>query len=101
MLEPVSARYGAPMGRPNFLDAPNDEAVKLHLQRMRLVDGDYDVGGAYWGAGSGEHTLWVAASKEQGKAEDEKRVRIVTRARDREAAKEEIREFYPNARFFR
>ena len=45
----VSSKYGAPMGRSNT--GVNDilPGEKLHLQKMRLVDGDYDTGGAYWG----------------------------------------------------
>ena len=41
----VSSRRGAPLGRPEF-GVPEGPAA---LFRVRLVDGDYDDGGAYWG----------------------------------------------------
>lgn len=54
----VNSRYGAPMGRRNALP---DGPTKLHLvERVRMVDGDYDPGGAYWGAGFGVAPLYVA-----------------------------------------
>lgn len=48
----VSSRYGAPMGRrsDNYLEG------KAKCRRVILVDGDYDLGGAYWG---GPTNLWV------------------------------------------
>jgi hypothetical protein len=49
-FESVSSTYGAPMGRPDFCH--NAEA-EVHLFRVRMVDGDYDDGGAYWGGGDG------------------------------------------------
>lgn len=45
-LPEVYSRYGAPMGRPTFSDGT---PTRARLSRMRLVDGDYDQGGAYWG----------------------------------------------------
>jgi hypothetical protein len=42
----VSSKYGAPMGRPSTGDAPKG---KVSLFRVKMVDGDYDDGGAYWG----------------------------------------------------
>lgn len=56
-LEPVSCRYGAPMGRQ---DSPSIEAVLpafVHLVRVRLNSQGYDSGGAYWGHGA---PLYVA-----------------------------------------
>lgn len=49
LLEPVSSRYGAPMGRNSLTDDP---AATVTLFRVRFVDGDYDAGGAYWGSGT-------------------------------------------------
>jgi hypothetical protein len=43
----VSSRYGAPMGRRQ--DKPSDFEGKVYLQKVPMVDGDYDSGGAYWG----------------------------------------------------
>lgn len=59
---PVNSKYGAPMGRHSDNPA-NLEGTKCHLARVPFVDGDYDPGGAYWGAVPGEH-LWCAWNDE-------------------------------------
>ena len=41
----VSSRRGAPMGRPSY----GTPVGKVQLFRVKLIDGDYDDGGAYWG----------------------------------------------------
>ncbi len=46
----VGGKYGAPMGRDSDSPAEFDLSRPLHLQRVPL-HGDYDPGGAYWGAG--------------------------------------------------
>jgi len=96
-------RYGAPMGRP---ERPNEytlpkapdgspqwpervAAHKLQLARVRINSGGYDAGGAYWGTGM---PLWNAWNGE---------ICLYLRARNRELAKEAIRETYPAARFYR
>jgi len=71
---PVSAKYGAPMGRRS--SNAEDFQGKAHLQRVPFVDGDYDQGGAYWG---GPATLWCAW--------DDHGAVIYVRADDRDAAK--------------
>ncbi len=48
-FEDVSAARGAPMGREEWREEPVQGAVRLF--RVRLIDGDYDDGGAYWGSG--------------------------------------------------
>jgi hypothetical protein len=48
LLSQVSGKSGAPMGRRNVTDNPES---KVLLFRMRMVDSDYDAGGAYWGGG--------------------------------------------------
>lgn len=48
----VNCQYGSPMGRRDTLP-PADQKVRLRLTRARLVDGDYDQGGAYWGGTPG------------------------------------------------
>jgi hypothetical protein len=70
---------------------------------MIMVDGDYDVGGVYWGnSGDPNDTLWVAGTKERGiKYPGDPLVLITVRARDRETAKEEVREIYEFAKFYR
>ena len=85
---------GAPMGRSNTVtDA--DFPVKFRLERMRLVDGDYDNGGAYWG-GYPSDPMWVA----WGMAEDEEQ-ELFVRAKTRDEAKEFVKETFINARFWR
>ncbi len=83
------SRYGADMGRRDLHS--DGFSGKLQLQRVCLVDGDYDNGGAYWGAG---RPLYVAQSANL-------EVRMFMRADSREDAKARIRARYPQARFFR
>lgn len=92
----VSSRYGAPMGRQNITDADPELPITLHLWTMKLVDGDYDVGGAYWGCGFNGEFLCVAFAKQEGVIV----VRIVLRAKNRKDAKAQVRETYPHAKFY-
>lgn len=55
----VHSRYGAPMGRP---ESPFIEEGPIRLFRVRMVDGDYDDGGAYWGGGP--TPLWCGRDEE-------------------------------------
>ncbi len=45
-LEKVNCTYGAPMGRSELLDSFSG---KVRCFKVKLVDGGYDDGGAYWG----------------------------------------------------
>jgi hypothetical protein len=49
LLSNVGSSRGAPMGR---LNVENNPQATVTLFRMRMVDGDYDAGGAYWGSGT-------------------------------------------------
>ena len=49
LLTDVGSKRGAPMGRSDCYDSPT---ATVKLFRVRMVDGCYDAGGAYWGAGS-------------------------------------------------
>lgn len=49
LLSDVGSKFGAPMGRMNVTDNPT---ATVTLFRVRMVDGDYDAGGAYWGGGT-------------------------------------------------
>lgn len=40
---------GAQMGRRNELPDDVSAPIKLQMERLRWIDGDYDHGGAYWG----------------------------------------------------
>ncbi len=84
----VGGSRGAPMGRVS--DLPEDTTEKLYLRRMRLYDGCYDKGGAYWGA---PDTMWCAWDSD-GRA-------LYVRAHSRGAAKAKVLESCPRARFFR
>jgi hypothetical protein len=67
----VSSKYGAPMGRRS---SGSIEGL-VHLRKVRLYDGCYDKGGAYWG---GPYNLWCAWNEESV---------VYFRAPNREAAK--------------
>ena len=92
--DPVNCSLGAPMGRLAWgLIEYRGRPMMMYLQRVRLVDGDYDLGGAYWG-GPPSLPLFCAW------AEDDE-ARVFVRAKDRTAAKLEVKEYFPNAKFFR
>ena len=96
----VSSKYGAPMGRGNRI--PTEEykgatyynvgpACKLHLRRLRFVDGCYDTGGAYWGMPA---NLYHAVNADRT-------VEVFVRADSREEAKTAVREILPTVEFFK
>ena len=82
---------GAKMGRPNILPLDINAPIKLRLEKLRLVDGDYDVEGCYWGgsAGSFIYCAWLPT------------IQIFVRAKNREAAKQLVKEELYNVTFFR
>lgn len=49
VIPQLSCKYGAPMGRMNVGEKPED--VKIYDKRVPMIDGAYDIGGAYWGIG--------------------------------------------------
>ena len=86
---------GADMGRPNLLPEDPAASIRLRLERLRWVDGDYDQGGAYWG-NSGGTDIYCAWG------EDEKwQVRVFVRAASRDEAKAGVRESVPGVTFYR
>lgn len=97
VLEEVNCTYGAPMGRNDTdsdVDLLPDDAV-VYLAEVPFVDGDYDIGGVYWG--SGGVRLWVA---EYGPTFDEQigddlYVRIFERAADSKQAARRMQERFP------
>lgn len=93
-LPNVSSSRGAPMGRRNNVTEP-DFPVKFRLERMQLVDGDYDNGGAYWGVVYGL-SMWTA----WGMGENEEQEMFV-RASTRDDAKALVRREFISARFWR
>lgn len=74
---------GSGMGRCNTVPETTGN-LKLHLERMKMTDRDYDTGGAYWGCGS-EATgfMWIAW-------QEDPEVRVFIRARTRKEAKKEV-----------
>lgn len=101
ILENVSSKYGAPMGRADSLPENVNQPVKLHLNKMRMVDSAYDTGGAYWGANLGTGDMYCAEkiAGAEGETENES-ARVFIRARDRESAKRSILRLLPNASFY-
>ena len=91
---PVYSVRGADMGRRDWgLIEHHERPMTMYLQRVRFVDGDYDLGGAYWG-GPPSLPLFCAW------AEDDQ-ARVFVRAKDRNAAKLEAKEHFLSAKFFR
>lgn len=113
-LPEVDCQYGAPMGRrlrPNSIAQGRDAWEEdldpcrrirvegkarrfdgfVSLRRVVLDAGGYDKGGAFWGFGQ---PIWSALSACGT-------IDLFMRALDREAAKVEVREVAPNARFYR
>lgn len=64
----------------------------LRLNQVRINDGGYDVGGAYWGVS--KRPLWCAWTNKV-------QVRIYVRAPTRAAAKDSVQLLLPTARFIR
>ena len=106
----VNCSRGAPMGRVSgvwtsiggrrqFVDYYNDLPFKLQLQKVPMVDGAYDQGGAYWGAPNNLYAafalVWLP------KVERELEIRWFIRANSRDEAKAKTLEIFPNASFYR
>jgi hypothetical protein len=88
-LPDVSSKFGAPMGRGSA-HSTEAQSPKLRMARVRLDNGGYDNGGAYWGHGE---PLYHVES-ENGEID------YFVRGYDRERAKREVRAKYPTARFY-
>lgn len=86
----VNCSCGAPMGRPNWCDDPT---ARVYVFRVRLVGGDYDDGGAYWGGGYGVLPLYCARDSRSGE-----KVQVFMRAFNREDAIAQLRRDYPGLR---
>lgn len=86
------------MGRSDDLPDDRTVPVRFSLERVRIVDGDYDHGGAYWGFGYGSAPIWRAI----GDADHADMVaECFVRARSREEAKAAVVAKYPAAKFYR
>lgn len=62
-FEHVSARYGAPMGRPTAPDLDTTRGT-VRLFAVRLDSDGYDDGGAYWGLRRYGERLWCAMDRD-------------------------------------
>ena len=82
--------YGADMGRRNSIPPDLNTASYLHLNKLQWVDGDYDVGGAYWGGGQGDNVYWA-----YGETATEQ-IEVFVRATSREEAKLEVKRTLQN-----
>jgi hypothetical protein len=71
------SRFGADMGRRSQIQG---EPEQLHLQALKMVDGDYDTGASYWGGS--DDPIWCAFSPV-----DAEPIRVFARAASREQAK--------------
>jgi hypothetical protein len=106
-LSDGSSSRGAQMGRRNQLPIDTNAPIRLHLQCLQLVDGDYDRSGAYWGYTQGTviycafapGTVPVKAPNYGTVGAGE--VQLFTRQKSREAAKAAVRTLLPNATFYR
>jgi hypothetical protein len=94
-LTHASSRYGASMGR---IDTHDEESkslpVTFQLIRLAWVDGDYDGGGAYWGATKGEHIYRAYCADGV-----DYQINLYRRATSFQAAEAQVREEYPLAKF--
>jgi hypothetical protein len=88
-------QYGASLGRRNSIPDDINTASKLYLEKLEWVDGDYDRGGCYWG-NIGKDNVYRAT----GETETEV-IEIFVRASDRDGAKQQVREVFKEAKFFR
>ena len=91
-LSNVSSMYGAPMGRRENM-GERMMPVRMHLARVRLNQGGYDSGGAYWGTGAPLYCAWGDGPEEVQE--------VYLRALTHEDAKCKVREQFPRATFYR
>jgi len=90
-----SCARGAPMGASDIYDG----SIRLYLQRVRFVDGDYGPDGTYWGYSDGEH-LYCAFNGDSPGSKAGYGTRIYVRAESRSEAKSLAKERYVNVRFY-
>lgn len=81
---------GAALGRSDLRGDPDFDG-RLYLRRVYLDSGGYDDLGTYWGLG--EPLYWYASNDGS--------IDAVIRAPSRAAAKRQVMEDYPNAKFWR
>lgn len=92
-LSRVGSGSGAPMGRRDRM-GDTDLPVEFEVQRLFLVDGAYDEGGAYWGSGLGETSIYRFAGESEVGTEE-----MFVRAATLAEAERQVRARYPRAAF--
>jgi hypothetical protein len=93
---------GSQNGRPDNIPLPirSLASVKLHMVRLKWVDGDYDQGGAYWG-NNGSHVYCAYANVVNPLTGNYfPFLQIFVKALTRADAKGFVRSKLPNAKFF-
>lgn len=96
-LSKVCTQYGAPMGRHDAIEEPNEQ-IKFRLYKMPMSScGCYDNGGAYWGAGDHKIGFMYHAYGYGPQFKNEMFIRAITR----EHAKEQIKKVFKNCVFYR
>lgn len=90
---PVYCSRGAPLG-DSGQEGRKDYPYMFYLQRIKMIDYDYDLAGTYWGMG--REPLFGYMGED-----DVLLVRGFVRAKNRAEAKVKINKEYPSARFFR
>ncbi len=91
---PCGSARGAPFGRASWgLTEYRTRPTMMYLQRVKFIDGDYDLGGAYWGGYPSEPLFCAWAEGVDA--------RVFVRAKTRDEAKELVKESFINAKFFR
>ena len=88
---PRTSLRGAPLGDA---DRVADLSQPCHLQRLRLVDGDYGADGTYWGNSPQHGDIWACFTPDLATL-------IYVRAKSRAQAIDEVLEFYPGIVFLK
>lgn len=99
----MNCSRGAPMGRRNVTDAPDDFDGVVHLALLPMIDGDYDTSGAYWGCNSHKHGSMYRAYYFgfNPETEQDEQIDMYLRATSRDEAKKAVLAQFPAAHFYR
>jgi len=85
---------GVAMGRAAWgLEEHRNRPIMMYVQRVKFVNGDYDLGGAYWGGHPSEPLFCAWAENVDA--------RVFVRAKNRSLAKRKVKKHFVNAKFFR
>jgi len=106
-LPMCSCKYGAPMGRESLVQGSYRPGIRMHMVRLRFVDGAYDAGGAYWGCGN--PIYWAVSDRDEGEFRFvgcygdafTDRIQIFVRAKSREDAARQVVDCLPGCRVLR